>query len=198
VSAVAGTLQADGAPVAGATVVAAAGDAVLASALTGEDGGFALDVDAARVRLFARAGAGDVAGVAAREVEPPATVRLALEDHAPLHDVTVLAVGDVPPELDVQLAPQRIAGIDLLFGDDPVLVRRPPPLRLRLQAGSWLVYAAHETVFDARDAGAPAFAWRVERAVLDDGTELPDAVVGHALEVARALTVTLHVVRRAT
>jgi hypothetical protein len=198
VSTLSGTLRADGAPVAGATVVAAAGDAILASGVTGEDGGFALEADAPCVRLFARAGAGEAVGVAARDVEPPATVALALEDVAPLHDVTVLAAGDVPPELEVQLAPQRIAGVELLFGEDPMLVRRPPPLRLRLQAGNWLVYAAHETTFDARDAGAPAFAWRVERAVLDDGTELEPAVVGHALEVARPLTVTLHVVRRAT
>jgi hypothetical protein len=112
--------------------------------------------------------------------------------------VAIRAVGDVPPELEVQLAPQRIDDVALLFGDDPMLVRRPPPLRLRVQAGTWLIHAAHETIFDARDAGAPAFSWRVERAVLDDGSELAGAVVGHALEVARPLTVTLHIVRRAT
>ncbi len=211
-SALTGTLEAAGAPVAGAFVLAAAidGDAVLAVSATGDDGRFALDVEPGRARLVARAGAGEAVGVAARTVDvpPPGPVALALDDHAPLHPVTVRVEGDVPPELDVQLAPRRIDGVDddalsLLHvpvggADRPMLVSRPAarPVELRMQAGGWLIYAAHDTLFDARGADTPARSWRVARAVLDSGEELAPAVVGFALEVAGPLTVTLHMICR--
>jgi hypothetical protein len=211
-----GFLRAEGAPVPDATVLAAepGGDAALAASRTGPDGAFSLDVPGDRARIFAKAGAGEAVGLASRIVDLPAAepVQLALEDHAPLHEVTLVAQGDVPPELDVQLTPRRIEGLDdealsLLHAavdgaSEPMLVKRPigaqGPVALRMQAGSWILYAALDDAPDTTDAlraDLQHFKWRVERVTLDGGEELGPAVIGFALEVDRPLTVTLHVVK---
>lgn len=213
-SALTGTLRAGGAPAADAVVLAAEpdGGSVLAATTTGADGGFVLDGLAGPVRVFAKAGAGEAVGLAARMVDVPASgpLSMALEDHAPLHPVTVIAEGEVPPELDLQLTPRAIEGLDeaalaLLHApvdgvSEPMLVRRPigeaRRVALQMQTGSWILYSALDSAPDALGADMPHLAWRVTRATLESGEELGAAVIGYALEVAGPLTVTLHVTRR--
>jgi hypothetical protein len=208
-----GTLRAGREAVAGAVVLAAEPGATdaLASTRTAEDGAFSLSVPDGMLRVFARAGAGVAVGVATRTVEAPAEGRLDLdlEDHAALHPVSIVAEGDVPPELDLQLTPERIDGVDrdalaLLHATvpgvtRPMLVTRPfgPARRvdLRMQGGSWILYSAYDLAPDARGAGSRHLAWRVERAEAEGGAELPPAAIGHALEVDRPLTVILRIVR---
>jgi hypothetical protein len=209
----AGTLSAGREPIAGAVVLAAelGGAVALASTRTDDDGRFSLAVPDGILRVFARAGAGEAVGVATRTVEAPAEGALALdlEHHAPLHPVSVVAEGDVPPELDLQLTPERIHGVErealaLLHATvpgvtHPMLVTRPfgPARRvdLRMQAGGWILYSAYDLAPDARGAGSRHLAWRVERAAIEGGAELPPAVIGHALEVDGPLTVILRIVR---
>jgi hypothetical protein len=206
-----GTVQAEGAPVAGAAVLAAAmhEELILASAQTGDDGGFALEFDAARVRLLARAGAGEAVGLAFGIVDDASashSVTLRLEDHAPLHPVTFLAEGDIPPELDLQLTPREIRGLDedaiSLFhapvdgATQPMLVQRPlgETPQLRMQAGSWILYSALDSAPDALGANSKHVMWRIASATLESGEELEPAVIGYRLEVSGALTVRLRVV----
>lgn len=205
-----GTVEADGAPVAGATVVAAPPDedTAVASARTGEDGGFALDLNASRVRLLARAGAGDAVGLAfgVADVPAPEPVSLELGAHAPLHPITFVVEGSPPPELDLQLTPTRIDGLDdaaiaLLHtpveGGEPMLVRRPlrDGMELRMQAGSWILYAAYDSAPDALGLNSKHVVWRIGKASVDGGDELAPAVIGYRLDVTGPLTVRLQVVR---
>jgi hypothetical protein len=192
-SALTGTVHAGGRPAAQATVLAAG-----ASTRTGADGAFTLELpdDVDRTDVLARVGAGDALGLAARTVDLPARepVALALEDHAPLHPVTVLAEGDVPDELQLQLSPRRIEGIENAAG--PMLAVIPFGAERRieraLQAGRWLLFAAHESAPDARGMDTHHLAWEVERAT-SGGEELARGVVGHEVEIAGPVTVTLHV-----
>jgi hypothetical protein len=206
-----GTVEADGAPVAGATVVAAPPDedTAVASARTGEDGGFALDLNASRVRLLARAGAGDAVGLAfgMSDVPAPEPIVLELGAHAPLHEITFVVEGSAPPELDLQLTPARIDGLDeaaiaLLHvpvdgATEPMLVRRPlgEGLKLRMQAGSWILYAAYDSAPDALGLNSKHVMWRIGKASVDGGGELEPAVIGYRLDVTGPLTVRLQVVR---
>lgn len=206
-----GTVAADGAPVAAATVVAAPPDEdmALASARSDEDGGFALDVDASQVRLLARAGTGDAVGLAFASVDVPAAEPVALElgSHAPLHPINFVVEGSAPPELDLQLTPARIDGLDdaamaLLHvpidgATEPMLVRRPlgEGLELRMQAGSWILYAAYDSAPDALGVNSKHVMWRIGKASVDGGGELQPAVIGYRLDVTGPLTVRLQVVR---
>jgi hypothetical protein len=207
-----GTVAADGAPLADATVVAAppGEDTALAAARTGGDGGFALDVDAPQVRLLARAGAGDAVGLAYASVDLPAAepVALELQAHAPLHPITFVVEGTAPPpELDLQLTPARIDGLDdaamaLLHvpvdgATQPMLVRRPlgEGLELRMQGGSWILYAAYDSAPDALGVNSKHVMWRIGKASVEGGGELEPAVIGYRLEVTEPLTVRLEVVR---
>ena len=209
-SALAGTFSALGEPVVDAPILAAApeGPPVLASTSTLPNGGFRLELPdpPGRVLLLAKA-RGAALGLATRSVDrdSPAPIELALEDHAPLHRLTVLADGDVPAELLLKLTPRRVAGIDevalglmyapvdgvseSMLGVYPLGDTRRA--EMHVQEGRWLLYAAHESAPDARGFGTRHLSWEVERATLATGEELERGVVGHELEVSGPTTVTL-------
>ncbi|HET7487000.1 MAG TPA: hypothetical protein VFJ85_03670 [Acidimicrobiales bacterium] len=209
-TALAGRVSAGGAGVAGA-VVAAFGperpSPSLASAVTGADGRFALVVDGEVVGglLLARCGLGPV-GLATAPAGPE--VELALDGGPALHRLTVVAEGPAPPELDLQLTPRRIDGLD----DEVVgLVHAPVdgevhsmlavlPLGgpgrvdVDVQGGRWLLYAAHESAPDALGADGRHVAWQVESATVG-GRPADRGFIGHEVEVTGPTTVTLHIRR---
>ena len=211
-SAITGIVKAGGRPAGGALVVAAEHGAreVLASARAGEGGEFRLDLPAGAggpVGVLARVD-GPALGVAGVIAAPGEQLALDLTDHGPLHPLTVIAAGDVPPELELQLTPRHVAGLDddllaLMYAavggmTRTMLAVRPlrDPVNVAAQEGRWLLYAAYEAGADALGMDPVDASWEVERATTPAGEELTRGIVGHEIDVAGPTTVTLHVVRR--
>lgn len=178
-SEVAGVLRVEGRPVGGQDVLALAGDAVVASALTDDLGRFSLGAPAG-VTVIGKVRTGTY-GVVAGVADAGGSVDLDLRGPLPKVDVTLESEHELPARIDLTLDPVRLAGVpDALM---PFTRLRGPGVmeghfargvidragaRVRVQPGLWRIAAT------SIDPDRTHLRSLVTGRVLMDGAELED------------------------
>ena len=201
-----------GAPQPGARVLWLTPDLGASAAFgeSGDDGGFVLDgpADATAAVILARLRGPAMGAVHARVSFPaPGPLTLDLAASAPVWPVTVVARGDVPPQLTLLLGPEQIPGFppDALEWtyrcdaqtNEPFAVWTLDDGRteLELQEGVWRLLATHAEGARVRGLGTRRSIWRTVGARFGDGAPLPCDPTGVRVEIRGPVTIELEIER---